>query len=66
MSEPSESAAGQPSTDETSGGTTATAAVARARADLDRLAELDLAEHPDAYQRIHAELQDALAAIDDA
>jgi hypothetical protein len=34
--------------------------------ELDRLPSLDLAEHPDVYQRIHAELQGALAAIDDA
>lgn len=40
--------------------------VERALAELDRLAERDLAEHPDAYQRIHADLRDALAAIDDA
>lgn len=40
--------------------------VERALEELDRLAERDLADHPDAYQRIHADLRDALAAIDDA
>lgn len=43
-----------------------TSAVDRALEELDRLAERDLAEHPDVYQRIHADLRDALAAIDDA
>jgi hypothetical protein len=33
---------------------------------LEQLADLDLVEHPDVYQRIHAELQEALAGIDDA
>jgi hypothetical protein len=37
-----------------------------ARQELQRLPNLDLAEHPDVYQRIHAELQGALTAIDDA
>lgn len=41
-------------------------AVAPSVAELDGLAARDLAEHPDVYQRIHAELQTALAAIDDA
>jgi hypothetical protein len=40
--------------------------VAPAVAELDNLPELDLAEHPDVYERIHAELQGALSAIDDA
>jgi hypothetical protein len=40
--------------------------VARALAELGGLGNLDLGEHPDAYQRIHAELQSALASIDDA
>jgi hypothetical protein len=40
--------------------------VARARAELAGVSELDLAEHPDAYQRIHLELQGALTSIDDA
>ena len=40
--------------------------VERALEELDRLAERDLADHPDAYQRIHADLRDALAAIDNA
>lgn len=34
--------------------------------ELARLAALPLAEHPDLYQGIHAELHAALAAIDDA
>lgn len=42
------------------------APVAAALAELDRLPDLELVEHPDAYQRIHVELQAALAAIDDA
>jgi hypothetical protein len=42
------------------------AEVADVRAELDGLADLDLADHPDVYQRIHAELQSALAAVDDA
>jgi hypothetical protein len=40
--------------------------VARAVAELDNLGGLDLGDHPDAYQRIHVELQNALASIDDA
>jgi hypothetical protein len=40
--------------------------VEAAVAELDRLPDLDLAEHPDLYQRIHTELQGALSAIDDA
>jgi hypothetical protein len=34
--------------------------------ELARLPDLELAEHPDVYQRIHADLQGALTAIDDA
>lgn len=34
--------------------------------ELDGLADLPLAEQPQAYQRIHTALQDALADIDDA
>ena len=33
---------------------------------LDALADLDIEHHPDVYQRIHTELQGALASIDDA
>ncbi len=40
--------------------------VAAALAQLGTLSALELNEHPDAYQRIHAELQSALSAIDDA
>jgi hypothetical protein len=40
--------------------------VASALAELDTLAERELTEHPDVYQRIHSELQSALTAIDDA
>lgn len=40
--------------------------VAAALAELDTLSDRELAEHPDVYQRIHAELQSALSAIDDA
>lgn len=42
------------------------AEVGRALAEIGSLDALDLADHPDAYQRIHAELQNALASIDDA
>jgi hypothetical protein len=40
--------------------------VARALGELSGIGGLELVEHPDAYQRIHAELQSALASIDDA
>ncbi len=40
--------------------------VAAALAELDTLAERDLAEHADVYQRIHGQLHDALGSIDDA
>jgi len=40
--------------------------VAAALAELDTLPERELAEHPEVYQRIHAELQSALATIDNA
>lgn len=40
--------------------------VAAAVASLDTVRELPLAQHPDVYQRIHTELQGALADIDDA
>jgi hypothetical protein len=33
---------------------------------LDTLAELPLAEHPDVYQQLHADLQATLAEIDSA
>jgi hypothetical protein len=39
--------------------------VEAALADLDRLSELGLAEHPDVYERVHTQLQRALSAIDD-
>lgn len=40
--------------------------VAAALSELDTLPQRELAEHPEAYQRIHAELQSALATIDNA
>jgi hypothetical protein len=40
--------------------------VAAALAELDSLPQRELSEHPEAYQRIHAELQSALATIDNA
>jgi hypothetical protein len=40
--------------------------VAAVMRELENLSERDLAEHPDVFQRIHGELQAALAAIDDA
>jgi hypothetical protein len=36
------------------------------RAALEELAARPLAEHPDGYERLHAELRTALAEIDDA
>lgn len=52
------------------GGTEAPGAIESVELDtlgnLAQLADLPLADHPDLYQRIHVELQDALAAIDDA
>ena len=39
---------------------------AAALAELDTLPQRELAEHPEVYQRIHAELQSALATIDNA
>ena len=41
-------------------------AVDRAELLLDALDERPLAEHPDAYEQVHAQLSDALASIDDA
>lgn len=38
----------------------------RRSAALDELASRPLAEHPDGYERLHAELRAALAEIDDA
>jgi hypothetical protein len=35
-------------------------------AELDTIADQDVENHPDVYQRIHTELQGALASIDDA
>lgn len=40
--------------------------IGQALTGLERLPDLDLAEHADVYQHIHGELQRALAAIDDA
>ena len=40
--------------------------VAAAMARLDGVHQLPLHEQPDLYQSVHAELQNALAAIDDA
>jgi hypothetical protein len=42
------------------------APVADALADLTTLAERDLAEHPDVFERVHGQLQSALSSIDDA
>lgn len=43
-----------------------TSPVAAALAELDELPGRELAEHAEAYQRIHVELQSALATIDNA
>ena len=59
---------------ETAAGTTAevpseredASPMAAALAELDTLPQRELAEHPEVYQRIHAELQSALATIDNA
>jgi hypothetical protein len=40
--------------------------VAGALAELDTLADRDLAEHPEVFERIHGKLHAALTAIDDA
>jgi hypothetical protein len=40
--------------------------VANALAELDTLADRDLAEHPEVFERIHGHLHGALSAIDDA
>jgi hypothetical protein len=42
------------------------APVAAVLDELGTLGERELAEHPDVYERVHAELQSALSAIDDA
>jgi hypothetical protein len=44
----------------------AAAPVDTALAELESVRALPLAEHPDAYQRIHSGLQGALAELDDA
>jgi hypothetical protein len=45
---------------------TADSPVASALAGLDSLADRDLAEHPEVFERIHDDLHAALTAIDDA
>jgi hypothetical protein len=50
----------------TAGGAADVSPVAAALAELDTLAERDLAEHPAAFERIHGQLHAALSAIDDA
>jgi hypothetical protein len=45
---------------------TVSSPVMAAMRELDTIADRDLAEHPDVYQRIHTELQTALTTIDDA
>ena len=60
---------GQSESDELSAGDGSVAEdspVAGALAELDTLAERDLAEHPEVFDRIHDELHAALTAIDDA
>jgi hypothetical protein len=67
--DPDSVAADDPAPEKTSPGDAVASpnpAVAKAQALLERLPELDPAEHPDLYQEIHAELQGALSAIDDA
>ena len=44
----------------------ATATPLNSLSELDTLAGRDVEEHPDVYQRIHTDLQGALASIDDA
>ncbi len=44
----------------------ATERIAQQIASLDALRELPLADHADAYQQVHTELQRALAEIDSA
>lgn len=40
--------------------------VAAALAELDTLADRDLADHPEVFERVHGQLHAALSAIDDA
>lgn len=40
--------------------------VAGALAELDTLAERELADHPEVFERVHGQLHAALSAIDDA
>jgi hypothetical protein len=40
--------------------------VAAALAELDALPQLELADHPERYERVHRVLQDALRSVDDA
>jgi hypothetical protein len=61
-----EAAAPRPAAAETATAEPSSPGVGRALAELGNLSGLDLADHPDAYQRIHVELQNALASIDDA
>ncbi|MFN2560885.1 MAG: hypothetical protein ABR571_06280 [Jatrophihabitans sp.] len=61
-----DAAAPHPATPETATAEPSSPEVGRALAELGNLSGLDLADHPDAYQRIHVELQNALASIDDA
>ena len=56
----------EPTADEAPDPTPESPRVAALRAELASLDELEIDAHPETYQRIHAELQDALAGIDDA
>ncbi|MDT4941815.1 MAG: hypothetical protein QOJ34_1904 [Pseudonocardiales bacterium] len=44
----------------------ATTPVSAALAELDTLADRDLADHPEVFERIHGQLHATLSAIDDA
>lgn len=57
----------EPARDEAGGDSAGSgSSVAAVLAELDTLGHRELSEHPDVYQRIHAELQSALATIDNA
>jgi len=64
--EPAAASAPEPSGAPAAQSTAEVSSVAAALTELDTLPDRELAEHPEVYQRIHAELQSALATIDNA
>lgn len=59
-------AAGEQLDEQPAGPAEATSSTSPVAAELESLADLPLSEHPDLYQRIHEDLQGALADIDGA